>query len=55
MFGIMYETEDGKVFRIFKTYEEAQTTANNIACMGFPVTVLDYNEATETYLELYTI
>lgn len=55
MFGIMYETSDGKVFKICETLEEAQNQGNNIACMGYEVTVFDYDKETKTYFEFYKV
>ena len=55
MFAIMYNTEDGKVFKICKTLEEAQNRAAGLSCSGYEVTVFDYDIESETYLEFYTI
>lgn len=55
MFAIMYNTEDGKVFKIFQNLEDAQATANNIASAGINVTVFDYDMYAETFVEFYTI
>lgn len=54
-FAIMFEDEDGMAFRTFRTLEEAQTKANSIALMGYPVTVFDYDTETDQYLEFYSI
>lgn len=56
MFAIMYETtENGKIFKICETLDEARNKAHNIACMGYSVTVFDYDVDTGTYIEFYTI
>lgn len=55
MFGILYETEDGKIFHPCRTLEEAQHEAGTLACMGYTVTVFDYDIATGNYLEFYTV
>ena len=55
MFAIMYETEEGKTFTLCKTAEEAENHANNIACMGYEVTVLEQDLETEDFEEVYTI
>ena len=55
MFAIMYETEEGKVFKIFHDMGEAQTVAINIACSGIEVTVFDYDKDCDTFVEFYTI
>ena len=55
MFGIMYEMEDGKIFKVCKTLDEAQIKANNIACMGISVTIFDFDMEKQEYLEFYTI
>ena len=55
MFGVLYETDDGKVFHICRTQEEAKRQADNIACMGYVVTVFDYDIETATYLEFYKL
>lgn len=55
MFGVLYETDDGKVFHICRTQEEAKNEADNLACMGYAVTVFDYDIDSKTYLEFYSI
>lgn len=55
MFGYLYETEDGKTFKICKTQEQAMEEANNLACMGYEVTVFDYDIETGEYLKFFTI
>ena len=55
MFAVMYETEEGKVIKTFKELGEAQEMANNTACMGYAVTVFDYDVESETFLEFYSM
>ena len=55
MFAIMYNSEDGAVFKISKTLEEARDRARNIACMGYEVTIFDYDMEAEEYVELCKI
>lgn len=55
MFAIMYEMEDGRVFKIYQDLGEAQQAANSIACMGTQVTVFDYDLDGESFVEFYTI
>lgn len=55
MFAVMTESAEGRIFTIYKTLEDARNAANNAACMGYGVTVFDYDEETDEYLEFYTI
>lgn len=56
MFAIMYESQDdGKVFKIYKTLDEARERARNIACMGYEVTIFDYDAEAEEYVEFCKI
>ena len=55
MFAIMYEMEDGNVFKVYNDLADAQATAKSIADNGTPVTVFDYDIDAETFLEFYTI
>lgn len=55
MFAVMVECTDGKVFKIFETMEQAQNYANNVSCMGYAVTVFDYDMESKVYLEFYQI
>lgn len=56
MFAVMYKSQDdGMVFKICKSLDEAQERARNIACMGYEVTVFDYDAAAEEYVEFYKI
>lgn len=56
MFAIMYESQDdGKVFKIYKTLDEARERARSIACMGYEVTVFDYDAAAEEYVKFYKV
>ena len=55
MFAVMYETEEGKVIKTCKELGEAQALANNTACMGYAVTVFDYDVDSQTFLEFYSI
>ena len=54
-FAILFETEEGKTFKTFRTWEEADAKANSIALMGYSVTVFDYDMETDQYLEFYSI
>lgn len=54
-FAVMVEDADGRIFTLYKTLEEAQNAANNAACMGYGVTVFDYDKETGEYLEFYTL
>lgn len=55
MFAVMYEMEDGRVFKIYQELGEAQQVANSIACMGTQVTVFDYDLDSESFVEFYTV
>ena len=55
MFAIMYKSEDGAVFKICKTSDEAREKANNIACMGYEVTIFDYDTEAGEYVEFCKI
>ena len=55
MFAIMYETEDGKVFKVVKTLDEAQKKAHALSLKGYSVTVFDYDMTDDEYLEFYTV
>lgn len=54
-FAVMTESAEGRIFTLYKTLEEAQNAANNAACMGYSVTVFDYDKETGEFLEFYTI
>ena len=55
-FAVLFETEDGKVFKAYKTMEEARAAATNAACgMGWEATVFDYDMASDSYVEFFTI
>ena len=55
MFAVMYETEEGKVIKTCKELDEAHELANNTACMGYAVTVFDYDADSQTFLEFYSM
>lgn len=55
MFAVMYEMEDGKVFKVYNDLRDAQIAANNIARNGTVVTVFDYDLDSESFVEFYTI
>ena len=55
MFGVLYEAENGKVFKVCETLESAQKLGADTACMGYEVTVFDYDKEAKTYLEFYKI
>lgn len=44
-FAIMYDTNDGRIIKTFDELSEAQYAAQNVACMGFSVTIFDYDQA----------
>lgn len=54
-FAVMVETTDGKVFTLYKDLTAAQNAAQNASCMGYAVTVFDYDEKTGEYLEFYRL
>lgn len=54
-FAVMVEDAEGRIFTLYRTQEEARNAANNAACMGYEVTVFDYDKTTGEYLEFYTI
>ena len=55
-FGVMFETEDGKIFKTYKTLEEAQNAATNATCgMGWLSTIFDYDMQSNSYIEFYAI
>ena len=54
-FAVLYETEDGKMFKLFKDHIDARSFANNIACMGHEAKVFDYDMSTNEYIEFYTV
>lgn len=55
-FGVMFETEGGKIFKTYKTLEEAQNAATNATCsMGWKTTIFDYDMQYNSYIEFYTI
>ena len=54
-FAVLYETEDGKMFKLFKDHIDARSFANNIACMGHEAKVFDYDMSTNEYTEFYTV
>ncbi len=55
MFAVMYEINNEKFFKIFKTQDDATVKANNMAALGYKVTVFDYDSDNDEYLEFYTI
>ena len=54
-FAIMYDTNDGRIIKTFDELSEAQYAAQNVACMGFSVTIFDYDIEAKQYIEFYTI
>ena len=54
-FAVMIETTDGKVFTLYKDLAAAQKAAQTASCMGYAVTVFDYDVETGEYLEFYKI
>ena len=56
MFGVGYEVNGEKFFKVCEDMTEAQNEANNISCMGIcEVTVYDYDTETKTFMEFYTV
>lgn len=55
MFAIMYDTGDGKIFKVVKTLDEAHEKAHALSLKGYSVTVFDYDMADDEYLEFFTV
>ena len=57
MFGLLidYSNVDGRVFKIYDTLDEAKEAMNNIACMGYRVTLFDYDKDSGEYIEFYSL
>ena len=55
-FAVLIKDNEGATFKTYESYEEAWNAANNAACMSCcEVTVFDYDEASDEYLEFFTI
>ena len=57
MFGVLvdWNSEDSRTFEIFQTQDEAVEYAHDIACMGFRVTIFDYDKGSNQYIEFYSL
>ena len=56
MFAVMYETNDGKMLKIYDSLENAQYAAQNAVCgLGWTATVFDYDKENNAYIEFYTV
>lgn len=56
MFGVLVDYgDDGRVFKVFSTREEADEKMNNCVCMGYTVTLFDYDKDSDEYLEFYSM
>ena len=57
MFGVLVDwgNDDSRTFEIFQTQKEATEYAENTACMGFRVTVFDYDKESNQYIEFYSL
>ena len=56
MFGVLFTTEDGQLFRIYQDLPSAQYAAQNGVCgMGWKATIFDYDKENDDFLEFYTV
>ena len=57
MFGVLvdWDGQESRTFEIFQTQDEAAEYAHNTACMGFHVTVFDYDKESNQYMEFYSL
>lgn len=54
MFGLLYLGDDGMVFEIFDTLDNARNRAKTCLVMGCDkVTVFDYNKGQDMFLEFF--
>lgn len=57
MCGVLvdWEGDEGKTFEIFQFQYQAVEYAEKTATMGFSVTVFDYDEESNQYIEYYSL
>lgn len=55
MFGVLYETEEGRFFKTFDTLDDAHKFARKHTFHGYHPVVFDYDEDGDEYLEFYTL
>jgi len=56
MFGILYENEDGRFFKIYSDLPSAQNAANNMVCgLGWKATIYDYDTESAVFCEFYPV
>ena len=55
MFGVMYDTEDGKVFKVVQTLTAAHDMADALALKGYSVTVFCYDASSDEYYDFFIV
>lgn len=56
MYGVMYKDDDGAmIFKVCAGLDEASYYASNIGCMGKGVTVFEFNQDDNCYVEQFAM